>query len=82
MCLFFTEDMALFVIFVFPNFEISFFGTCHCSESKKLSIDKPIPSSVSRGHDAVQRETRRQRVKRHMCVHTVAELCDIQQKVH
>ena len=45
-------------------------------------IDKPIPSSVSRGHDAVQRETRRQRVKRHMRVHTVAEPSNIQQRVH
>ena len=80
MCPVFTEDMALFVIYVFPFFEISFFGTCHRSESKMVSIDKPIPSSVSRGHDAVQRKTRRQRVKRHMRVHTVAEPSNIQQK--
>ena len=80
MCLVFTEDMALSVIYVFPFFKP--FGTCHRSESKMVSIDKPIPSSVSRGHDAVQRETRRQRVKRHMRVHTVAEPSNIQQKVH
>ena len=80
MCLVFTEDMALSVIYVFPFFKL--FGTCHRSESKMVSIDKPIPSSVSRGHDAVQSETRRQRVKRHMRVHTVAEPSNIQQKVH
>ena len=65
-----------------PTLREKLFGTCHGSESKRVSIDKPIPSSVSRGHDAVQRETRRQRVKRHMRVHTVAELSNIQQKVH
>ena len=42
----------------------------------------PFPSSVSPGHDDVQRETRRQRVKRHMRAHTVAEPRNIQQKVH
>ena len=65
-----------------PILRDKLFGTCHRSQSKRLSIDKPIPSSVSRGHDAVQRETRRQRVWRHMRVHTVAELSNIQQKVH
>ena len=65
-----------------PILREKLFGTCHRSESKRGSIDKLIPSSISRGHDAVQRETRRQRVKRHMRVHTVAELSNIQQSVH
>ena len=77
MCPVFTEDMALFVIYVFPFFEISF------SERVTARNPKGFPSSVSRGHDAVQRETRRQLVKRHMRVHnTVAEPSNIQQKVH
>ena len=57
-------------------------GTCHRAESKRVSTDEPIPSSVLRGHSDVQRETMRQRVKRHMRAHTVAEPSDIQQKVH
>ena len=57
-------------------------GTCHRAESKRVSTDKPNPSSVSRSDDDVQRETRRQRVKRHMRAHSVAEPSDIQQKVH
>ena len=52
------------------------FGTCHRSEFKRVSTDKPILSSIS------QRETKRQRVKCHMRAHTVAEPSDIQQKVH
>ena len=80
MCPVFTEDMALFVNLRVPILRDKLFGTCHRLESKMVSIDKPIPSSVSRGHDAVQRETRRQRVKRHMRVHTVVEPSNIQQK--
>ena len=65
-----------------PILKEKLFGTCHRAESKGVSTDKPIPSSVSRSHDVVQRETNRQRVKRHMRAHTVAEPSGIQQKVH
>ena len=65
-----------------PILRDELFGMCHCLESKRVSTDKPIPSSVSRSHDDVQTETNRQRVKRHMRAHTVAEPSDIQQKVH
>ena len=47
-----------------------------------MSTDKLIPSSVSSGHDDVQRETKRQRVKCHMRAHTVAKPSDIQQTAH
>ena len=66
---------------MFPFLEISFLE-CVTSWNPKGSTDKPIPSSVSRSDDDVQRETNRQRVKRHMRAHTVAEPSDIEQKVH
>ena len=56
MCLVFSRDMALTVIYPFPFFEKGFFGMCHRSKSKRVTTEKPIPSSVSRGHN-VQRET-------------------------
>ena len=60
-------------------------GAWLCSSftrSQRVSTDKPIASSVKRGHNDVQRETKRQRVKCHMRAHTVAGPNDIQQKVH
>ena len=63
--------MTLFVVYVFPFFEMNFLERVPRSESV-----------ISMRPRDVQRETKRKHVKRQMRAHIVAEQNDIQQKIH
>ena len=72
----FAGDMASFIVDAFPSFKISFFQRISARNPKGFP-----PTNPFRHHDDVQRKPRRQRVRRHLRIHTVAVPSDIQQKV-